>query len=104
MSESICLDDLMRHTLGVRAGDSVSVKKAFVKAARSLWLRAPRGEKISAGSNFAAYVKGRMKERPVIVGDIVPISVAGVMLTLTVSKVDPGGIVKIADKTDVVIR
>ncbi len=101
--ESIRLDDLMRHNLGIKVGDMVSVRKVPVRSARSIRLRPPRGQKFAASENFPLYVKGRLKERPVIKGDVIPVSVSGVMLNLTVSKVEPLGVVRIADKTEVVV-
>jgi transitional endoplasmic reticulum ATPase len=103
-SDSIKLDDYMRHNLGTKVGAKVSVKKAIVRIAKSVTLRQPRGRGTTVNDNFIAYVKGRLRERPVIEGDIIPVSVSGVMLTLTVSKVAPSGVVRIAEKTAVTIH
>lgn len=101
---SIMLDDLMRHNLNIKVGDTVFIKKAEVRIAKAVILRQPRGEKAAVTDNFIAYVKGRMAERPVIKGDSVPVSVSGVMLTLIVSDVKPSGVVRITEKTNVTIR
>ena len=98
----IRMDGWTRKNAGVSLGDKVKVRKARVRPANVVRL-APTSLTLTVDENFAAYVKKRLLDRPLIEGDIVQVPVLGQIIPFTVVSTRPTGPVIITEDTHLVI-
>ncbi len=99
----IRMDGYLRKSAGVSLGDYVIVKRAEVKRALSVVLSPPKGMRLSGiDEMFAFYTKSKLIDKPLMVGDVIPIPIfGGETLNLVVSSTRPHGIVRVSEETSV---
>jgi hypothetical protein len=91
-------DGLIRENCGVTLAENVKIKKADVKAARSLTL-APTSMPLSIDYGFENFVKRKLLGYPVCRGDIVHVPILGKDMPFTVISSSPEGICLVTDAT-----
>ena len=96
------LSDVVLRNAGVRVGDFVVLRKAVVKEAVSVKL-APVDRTVPVDEGFVNYVRRRLLDYPLTIGDIVPVPVLGEPIMFKVVSTDPHGIVAVTSKTNVVV-
>jgi transitional endoplasmic reticulum ATPase len=105
----IRMDGLLRKNAGVSMGDYVEVRKAEVVPAEKVVL-APligKGSGIRFGTGIGAYAKKGLMNRAMSRGDLlaVPgIALMGNVVPFIVLSTNPGGIVKVTDMTEIVVK
>ena len=105
----IRMDGLIRKNAGVSIGDKVTIKKAAVTPAEKIVV-APmldRNTGVNFGKGIDNYVKKGLMNRTMTRGDILAIpgiALMGNALPFVVVSTNPGGIVKITEITDVVVK
>ena len=98
----IRMDGIIRQNAQVSLGENVRVRKAKVSDARRVVLSPNQAIRFSAG--FGDFVKRRLLGRPLTQGDKIVVGVLGTTLPFTVTQTIPGGIVRVADRTEVIVR
>ncbi len=98
----IRMDGIIRQNAQISLGENVRVRKAKVSDARRVVLSPNQAIRFSAG--FGDFVKRRLLGRPLTQGDKIVVGVLGTTLPFTVTQTIPGGIVRVADRTEVIVR
>ncbi len=105
----IRIDNLTRKNTGVGLGDSVTIRKADIKPARTVTL-APlisKGQQIQFGSGIEVLIKKGLLKRPLTKGDniIIPgIALFGSALPFAILSTNPSGIVSINEETLIQVK
>ena len=105
----IRMDGLLRKNAGVSIGDYVQVRKAEVVPAEKVIL-APvisSASGIRFGTGIGTYVKKGLMNRAMSRGDLLAIpgiALMGNVVPFVVVSTNPGGIVKVTDMTDIVVK
>ncbi|NOZ83063.1 MAG: AAA family ATPase, partial [Euryarchaeota archaeon] len=97
----IRMDGFIRQNAQVSLGESVKVSKARVSDARRVVLSPNQPIRFSAG--FGEFVKRRLLARVFTAGDKIVVPVLGTQLP-SVTQTIPGGIVRITERTEVLVR
>ncbi len=100
---TIRIDGQIRKNAGVSINDTVWVRKAEPKAARSITL-IPLNTKMSVDKDFAEFVKNRLKCMPLVEGDEISVIILGSSIDFKVSKVTPKTIVRVEPTTKLSIQ
>lgn len=100
----IRIDGYLRQNLGVGIGDKIFVSKAEAKEAEKVTLAPPPSQRPPLSPDFAEYAKRRLENRPLTKGDSIPIPMFGLVFNFLVVQVIPHGIVKITNKTNLVVK
>jgi len=98
----IRMDGFIRQNAQVSLGESVRVSRARVTDARRVVLSPNQPIRFSAG--FGEFVKRRLLARVFTTGDKIVVPVLGTQLPFTVTQTIPGGIVRITERTEVLVR
>jgi len=85
-----------------KVGDYVVLRRAEVVEAVSVKLT-PVDRAVSVDEGFVNYVRRRLLDYPLTVGDVVPVPVLGEPIMFRVVSTDPHGIVVVTSKTNVVV-
>lgn len=91
-----------RNNLKVVMGDKVSIKKAVVKIAEEVILAPPPNQKAHQLPDFSEHIKKVLKDWPLTKGDVIPITIKEKIFIFVVADVEPAGIVRIEEGTEVV--
>jgi len=92
------LDEWTARNAGVAVGDTVKVRRArTVLVATAVVLEAQMP--LAVDETLAEYVKHRLIGRPVVAGDIVPVSVLGSTVPFTALSTEPPGVVVVVETT-----
>ncbi len=100
----IRMDGYIRQNAGVGIGDKVFVTKADVKEATRVVLAPPPNQKPPLSPDFSEYAKNKLEEKPLMKGDIVPISMFGYAFSFIVVQVTPHGVARVGRDTEVVVK
>ncbi len=105
----IRMDGLLRKNAGVSIGDYVQVRKAKVVPAEKVILAPVISESsgIRFGTGIGTYVKKGLINRAMSRGDLLAIpgiALMGNVVPFVVVSTNPGGIVKVTDMTDIVVK
>ncbi|WP_456474677.1 CDC48 family AAA ATPase [Candidatus Pyrohabitans sp.] len=98
----IRMDGIIRQNAQISLGENVRVRKAKVKDARRVVLSPNQAIRFSTG--FGDFVKRRLLGRPLTQGDKIVVGVLGTTLPFTVTQTIPSGTVRVADRTEVIVR
>ena len=98
----IRMDGILRQNAEVSLGETVSIKKAEAKDVKKVTISPNQAIRFSAG--FGDFIKRRLLGRPLIKGDKIVVGVLGTTLPFTVTQTYPSGIVKVADKTQIIVK
>ncbi len=99
---TINIDGQTRKNTAVSLNEYVSIKKSAPKDANSIIL-APLGGKVSTDREFTQFVKNRLKGIPLVEGNGISVVVLGNPIVFNVSKSSPKGVVKIFQRTKLII-
>ncbi len=100
----IRIDGYLRQNLGVGIGDKIFVSKTEAKEADKVVLAPPPSQRPPLSPDFAEYAKRRLENRPLTKGDSIPIPMFGLVFNFLVVQVIPHGIVKIGNKTNLIVK
>jgi len=105
----IRVDNLTRKNAGTGLGDSVKIRRAEVRGAKSITLAPsiPEGQRIQLGADIGLFMKKELLKRPVTNGDIITvprIAFFGSALPFTIIKASPEGVVLINEDTIIKVR
>ncbi len=100
----IRMDGYIRQNAGVGIGDKVFVTKADVKEATRVVLAPPPNQKPPLSPDFSEYAKNKLEEKPLMKGDIVPISMFGYAFSFIVVQVTPHGVARVGRDTEVIVK
>ncbi|GBE55457.1 ATP-dependent zinc metalloprotease FtsH [archaeon BMS3Bbin15] len=98
----IRMDGILRQNAEVSLGETVSIKKAEAKDVKKVTISPNQAIRFSAG--FGDFIKRRLLGRPLIKGDKIVVGVLGTTLPFTVTQTYPSGIVKVTDKTQIIVK
>ena len=94
------IDGTVRQNAGMAINDYVKVKKAEVRDANAVTI-APAATEISVDVDFAAFIKDRLIDRPLLKGDTTLVMMLGRSVPFVVAKTIPIGIVRVVPETRV---
>jgi len=97
----IRIDGIIRRNAGVSINEYVTVRKAKVRDAQLVVLAPVNVTIPGVDANFYEFVKNRILEAPVVVGDVVQVSIFGSAVHFRVTKTIPHGIVRVSQSTKV---
>ncbi|MCL4403339.1 MAG: CDC48 family AAA ATPase [Candidatus Marsarchaeota archaeon] len=100
----IRMDSYIRQNAGAGIGDKVFVTKADVKEATRVILAPPPNQKPPLSPDFSEYAKNKLEEKPLMKGDIVPISMFGYAFSFIVVQVSPHGVARVGRDTEVIVK
>ncbi len=105
----IRIDGLIRKNAGVSMGDKVTIAKAEVQKASKVGIGPllPDNQRLKFGPGFETFVKGKLKNRPLMRGDMIfipGIALMGGALPFTVVATAPKGIVQVDEETEIGIK
>ena len=100
----IRMDSYIRQNAGAGIGDKVFVTKADVKEATRVILAPPPNQKPPLSPDFSEYAKNKLEEKPLMKGDIVPISMFGYSFSFIVVQVSPHGVARVGRDTEVIVK
>ncbi len=100
---TIRIDGQIRKNAGVSINDTILVRRAEPKAARSVIL-IPLNTKMSVDKDFTEFVKNRLKCMPLVEGDEISVIILGSSIDFKVSKVTPKAIVRVEPTTKLSIH
>jgi transitional endoplasmic reticulum ATPase len=111
IQDYIRIDGFIRQNAGVGISDRVKVRKAKYSDATRIVLAPPAGSHMQFGPDAVDMIKRQTLKRPVVAGDILPVmSTSGQAflgrmeaIPLVVTATDPGGIVVITDRTEILL-
>lgn len=111
IQDYIRIDGFIRQNAGVGISDRVKVRKARYSDATRIVLAPPAGSQMQFGQDAVDMIKRQTLKRPVVAGDILPVmstssqAFLGRMeaIPLVVTATDPGGIVVITDRTEILL-
>ena len=96
----IRIDGRTRNNAGVSLNDSLTIKKAYSKAAKMIVLTPlANNNNITVDREFCEFVKNRLKGFPVVEGDEISVVILGNSMEFRVEKVTPRTIVKFERST-----
>ena len=96
----IRIDGQTRNNAGVSLNDSLTIKKAYSKAAKMIVLTPlANNNNITVDREFYEFVKNRLKGFPVVEGDEISVVILGNSMEFRVEKVTPRTIVKFERST-----
>ena len=96
----IRIDGQTRNNAGVSLNDSLTIKKAYSKAAKMIVLTPlANNNNITVDREFCEFVKNRLKGFPVVEGDEISVVILGNSMEFRVEKVTPRTIVKFERST-----
>ena len=98
-ADIVRIDGQTRRNAGAGTGDTAEVKRIGVGPAASVRLVQPQGMPVLDGE-FASFVRKRLADMPLYVGDVVAVTVLGRAIELAVAEMSPGaGAATIAEST-----
>jgi transitional endoplasmic reticulum ATPase len=100
----IRIDGWIRQNIGVGIGDRVFVSKAEVKRAEKVVLAPPPNQRNPMSPDFSEYAKGRLEDKPLVKGDVVPVAMFGYAFNFIVVQVVPHGVVRVTKETEVLVK
>ncbi|MEM3181377.1 MAG: CDC48 family AAA ATPase [Candidatus Micrarchaeaceae archaeon] len=100
----IRIDGYIRQNIGVGIDDKVFVSKAKVATAERITIAPPVGQKPPVLPEFPEYAKRRLEGRPLSRGDIIPISMFGLVFNFIVVQTVPHEIIVVTKDTVVNVR
>ena len=100
----IRIDGWIRQNIGVGIGDRVFVTKADVKPATRVVLAPPPNQRTPISPDFPDFAKGRLEDKPLVKGDVVPIAMFGYAFNFIVVQVAPHGVVRVTKETEVIVK
>ena len=96
----IRIDGRTRNNAGVSLNDSLTIKKAYSKAAKMIVLTPlANNNNITVDREYCEFVKNRLKGFPVVEGDEISVVILGNSMEFRVEKVTPRTIVKFERST-----
>ena len=100
----IRIDGYIRQNIGVGIGDKVFVTKADVKEAERVVLAPAPNQRVPVSPEFHEYAKSKLIDKPLIKGDVVPISMFNVVVNLIVTQITPHGVVRVTRESEVEVK
>ncbi len=100
----IRIDGYIRQNIGVGIGDKVFISKADVVDAEKIVLAPPPNQKSPVSPDFSGYAKGKLEDKPLIKGDVVPVPMFGYVFNFVVAQVLPHKVVRVTKNTEVVVK
>ena len=100
----IRIDGYIRQNVGVGIGDKTFVTKATVSEAERIILAPPQNQRTPISPDFASYAKGKLENKPLVKGDVVPVPMFGYVFNFVVAQVVPHGVVRVTPGTEVVVK
>lgn len=94
----IRIDGQTRKNAGVGLNDTIKLKKASAKIAKSVVLM-PVSDSVTVDKEFTDFVKNRLKGLPISYGDEISVMILGNSMDFKISKISPKTIVKIDRST-----
>ncbi len=96
------MDGILRQNAQVSLGETVRIKKADVKDAKKVVISPNQAIRFSSG--FGEFIRRRLLGRPLLKGDRIIVGVLGTTLPFTVTQTYPGGVVRVAEHTKIIVK
>ncbi len=100
----IRIDGWIRENIEAGIGDRVLIDKTNIKSGKKVILSPPSGQKVPITPDLSEFIKTKLKNKPLVQGDVFPLAIFGSVFRFIVVKVDPEGVVMFTKDTEILLK